>query len=170
MGMNWREIRNEREKYHAYLCSEEWGKLRAAILQRSGGTCEKCQLRPMVHVHHQTYIRKYNELPSDLLAVCDECHNRIHGHLDAARETVVAYVNDPEQWREMLALDLSMMKTPEDRTKIIIRWVNKLERDRCKRAGVLFKPPGWEPEIDVDARNRNLLRFAAATRKRLGMK
>ena len=170
MGLNWRDINNEREKYHAYLCSEEWGKLRFAVRQRSRGTCEKCQLRPMVHVHHQTYIRKYNEQLSDLLAVCDECHNRFHGHLNPARETVVAYANNPSQWKELLALDLSLAADPASRTRIIIRWVNKLERDRCKRNGVLFKPPGWEPEVNEDAKRRNMLRFAAAMRKRLEMK
>jgi hypothetical protein len=75
---DWRSIADEREKYQAYLCSQEWWSKRNAVIDRSGGRCEKCNCRDADHVHHLTYIRKYNELLSDLIAICKRCHDQIH--------------------------------------------------------------------------------------------
>lgn len=76
--MRWQDIRDDREKYQSYLASREWGILKEAIRERSGGTCERCCLYPMDHVHHLTYARKYAELLEDLQALCLPCHNFTH--------------------------------------------------------------------------------------------
>lgn len=81
MLIDWRTIDDEREKYAAYLCSPEWGKLRRFVVERSLGLCERCRLNKLDHVHHLTYIRKYNELPEDLSAVCRGCHEFVHGRV-----------------------------------------------------------------------------------------
>ena len=48
------------------------------ILQRANHTCEKCGKRPATEVHHLTYLRVFNEFPSDLVALCRQCHAEIH--------------------------------------------------------------------------------------------
>jgi hypothetical protein len=64
--------------YSWYLGSAFWRERREYILQRANYTCEKCGKRSATEVHHLTYIRVFNELPSDLLAVCKQCHYEIH--------------------------------------------------------------------------------------------
>jgi hypothetical protein len=72
----------EREKYQRYLCSREWGLKREEVRKRCGGVCERCHFFPMSHVHHLTYIRKYNERPEDLQGLCEGCHEFTHGKRD----------------------------------------------------------------------------------------
>ncbi len=85
--LDWRSISDDKEKYAAYLCSVEWGRLRRAVTDRANGVCERCIASPMQSVHHLTYIRKYAEWLEDLQAVCGGCHEFIHGHsqIDPAR-------------------------------------------------------------------------------------
>lgn len=84
---DWRSIADGCEKYAAYLCSPEWGRMRAAVRERCQGKCERCEVGIVNAVHHLTYIRKYRELASDLQGVCQGCHDFIHGHspIDPAR-------------------------------------------------------------------------------------
>ena len=37
MPVDWREIKDEREKYQYYLCSREWGVLKEAVHKRAEG-------------------------------------------------------------------------------------------------------------------------------------
>jgi hypothetical protein len=37
MPADWREIKDEREKYQYYLCSREWGVLKEAVHKRAEG-------------------------------------------------------------------------------------------------------------------------------------
>jgi len=77
--MNWRQIADEKEKYHAYLCSREWSEKREAVRDRADGRCERCEILPMDACHHLTYIRKYDERLEDLQAICNPCHEFTHG-------------------------------------------------------------------------------------------
>lgn len=70
------------ERYHRYLCSPEWGRMRRAVFDRARGRCERCRNASANHVHHLTYIRLYAEDLDDLQAVCKPCHDFIHGHSD----------------------------------------------------------------------------------------
>jgi hypothetical protein len=76
---HWTLLTDAREKYQAYLCSEEWGRLRLAVRIRCHGRCERCHVRPMEHTHHRTYARRFQEDLTDLVGLCDPCHNAIHG-------------------------------------------------------------------------------------------
>jgi hypothetical protein len=69
-----------RRDYENHLLSPGWKSLRKLILNRSGGVCERegCD-RMAVHIHHLTYERLGREDLSDLLALCFDCHNEIHG-------------------------------------------------------------------------------------------
>lgn len=79
---DWRTIKDDREKYAAYLCSREWSELKKAVHERSGGTCERCLILPANQVHHLTYIRKYSEELGDLQHVCKFCHDFVHAFSD----------------------------------------------------------------------------------------
>lgn len=49
------------EKRQAYYCSREWGLLKRAVHERSGGICERCGVNDAAAVHHKTYIRLFHE-------------------------------------------------------------------------------------------------------------
>jgi hypothetical protein len=68
---------SSREAYQKYLCSPEWWAKRNAVMERANYCCEDCG-REARHVHHLTYIRKFNERLDDLKALCETCHNAIH--------------------------------------------------------------------------------------------
>ncbi len=70
---------SEKDRYQRYLCSREWGLLREQVWDRCGGVCERCRKAPMSHVHHLTYVRKYNERLDDLRGLCAPCHEYTHG-------------------------------------------------------------------------------------------
>lgn len=79
---DWRSIKDDREKYAAYLCSREWSVLKAAVHERARGRCERCEINPIDAVHHLTYARKYREDLDDLQAICNPCHEFVHGKSD----------------------------------------------------------------------------------------
>lgn len=95
--MDWRKIKDDREKYAAYLCSREWAEKREAVRERAGGKCERCRVLPMDACHHLTYARKYAEPLKDLQAICNPCHEFTHGKREF----------DPEAFRPWM-LYLSM--------------------------------------------------------------
>lgn len=69
-------------KYHEYLEGPVWAEVRAQIMYRAKGMCERegCVNRA-VQVHHKTYRNLGHELPEDLLALCLPCHQAEHpGH------------------------------------------------------------------------------------------
>jgi hypothetical protein len=65
--------------YEDYLRSPAWRALRAKVLRRDGYTCQGCG-RPnsATQAHHLTYQRVGNEMLFDLVAVCEDCHAKIH--------------------------------------------------------------------------------------------
>jgi len=66
-------------RHSSYLKSEIWKKLRQKILNRSNHICEGCGEAAATQVHHMNYERwEGNELLIDLLAVCAECHRKLH--------------------------------------------------------------------------------------------
>jgi hypothetical protein len=67
-----------KREYDVYLKSPEWARRRATVLRRAGGICEGCLGRKATQVHHLTYDHIYNEFMFELVAVCDECHKRLH--------------------------------------------------------------------------------------------
>jgi hypothetical protein len=77
----WERFQKERrEKYQNYLASEQWWKRRAMVLRRANDICEGCGLRAATQVHHLTYQHIFSEFLFELVAVCDECHLRLHDY------------------------------------------------------------------------------------------
>lgn len=64
--------------YNGYLDSPLWRERRRLIMQRARGRCEVCGRHAAYAIHHLTYVRAGRELPSDLVAVCDRCHDDYH--------------------------------------------------------------------------------------------
>lgn len=68
-----------KESYHAYLKSKAWKELRRKVWLRSRRWCERCDNSMSAHVHHLTYERIGHERLEDLQAVCENCHEFLHG-------------------------------------------------------------------------------------------
>lgn len=66
------------ERYTAYLKTPQWRSKRTAVLARANGMCEGCLTRRATQVHHLTYAHVGDEFLFELVAICDECHSRIH--------------------------------------------------------------------------------------------
>jgi hypothetical protein len=69
--------------YSTYLQSDEWRIRRALVLRRANDICEGCRDAPATQVHHLTYAHVGNEFLWELVAICDDCHERYH-EIDAA--------------------------------------------------------------------------------------
>jgi hypothetical protein len=67
-------------RYRTVMGSPGWRRRRARVLRAAGRRCQTpgCTARA-VDVHHVTYARLGHERPGDLLAVCEPCHDRLHG-------------------------------------------------------------------------------------------
>lgn len=71
--------KTRKERYHEYLQSPEWDERRKAKLKEAGYSCQLCNSKgKKVHVHHRSYDRVFHELPEDLIALCDTCHQKFH--------------------------------------------------------------------------------------------
>jgi len=75
---NW-QIKQRKEKYNRYLRSPAWTHKRFEVLRRDGYICQMCKANPAQHIHHKTYANFGNEPLSDLVAVCQQCHDKHHG-------------------------------------------------------------------------------------------
>ena len=65
-------------KYMDYLNTEHWQKVRKDALKRSNYSCQLCNSKDSLNVHHRTYERKGEELPSDVIVLCQFCHKKFH--------------------------------------------------------------------------------------------
>ena len=64
--------------YTVYLRSPEWAERRSLVLKRARGVCEACGKNQPAEVHHLTYDHVGQEFLFELVAVCHECHARLH--------------------------------------------------------------------------------------------
>ena len=67
--------------FEEYRLTPEWRARRHRVLFRAGKQCELCEEREFLQVHHKTYERYGQELLTDLIALCRECHARHHNVL-----------------------------------------------------------------------------------------
>src|SRR3990167_11370825 len=82
--MGYRKI--SKKDYRKYLKSEKWRKKRKRFLlwckSSNKYRCWKCgrnfSSRRKPNVHHLTYSRIYNERWSDLMLLCQRCHEKTH--------------------------------------------------------------------------------------------
>jgi len=90
--------------YAEYLKSPQWQMKRKKVMERDNGLCQGCLTAPAVDVHHKTYQRVFDEPLFDLVAICRECHSKIHdGRADFQRADGYARpIAKPEQnWDDL---------------------------------------------------------------------
>lgn len=79
----------QRKQYADYIKSKAWQKKRGKVIFRDAGQCKAikgdklCGSHQNLEVHHLTYERFGNELLSDLVTVCEDCHKAIHAQQTA---------------------------------------------------------------------------------------
>jgi hypothetical protein len=66
------------KEYSVYLNSDDWRQKRTRVLQRAKGRCEGCGVKAATQVHHLTYKHAFAEFLFELVAICDDCHGRLH--------------------------------------------------------------------------------------------
>lgn len=64
--------------YGQYLDTPHWQKVRALALRRAARHCQVCGARGQLDVHHNCYVRRGRELPSDVIVLCRACHDLYH--------------------------------------------------------------------------------------------
>ena len=67
------------EWYAQYLQSYIWKDKRDLVFNRAARVCEACGVARATNVHHLTYDHVGAEPLFDLAAVCQSCHDEIHG-------------------------------------------------------------------------------------------
>lgn len=87
----------EEGKVHEFYRSYAWNKMRSAVLYRDHYECVKCKKKGLYErattVHHVVYALVDPKLalePDNLISLCRECHEEIHGR---APEILT-----PERW------------------------------------------------------------------------
>src|SRR5262245_6137567 len=77
--MPWRARANARQEVmDLYRQSRPWAVRKRAVLARAGGRCERCLgAAPRLVIHHLNYIRRFREELTDLLAICEGCHDYV---------------------------------------------------------------------------------------------
>ena len=82
------------ERRQAYYCGREWGLKREAVHRRADSICERCRKNPGAAVHHKTYANLYREPLTDLILLCEECHDFTHGRsdVDPAKQKMRVYM------------------------------------------------------------------------------
>ena len=73
-------------RYDAYLKTTAWRLKRQAVMTRANNWCEGCAARAAAEVHHLTYAHMGNEFLFELVAVCKECHTRIHEQAEGTQQ------------------------------------------------------------------------------------
>lgn len=74
---------------HRFYHSRAWQDVRAFVMDRSHGLCERCaekgEVKPADVVHHRIPLSEANMDdpkvtldPANLIALCDECHTEVH--------------------------------------------------------------------------------------------
>ncbi len=66
--------------YAEYLKHPKFLAIRAVVMARNGGLCERCNNRRATEPHHLKYPPWGTfDVPENLIAVCHPCHCVIHG-------------------------------------------------------------------------------------------
>lgn len=69
---------SDRLYYQTYLKSPAWLQLRARIFRSRGFSCEICQSKKNLQLHHVTYERLGYEKDEDVMILCRKCHEKAH--------------------------------------------------------------------------------------------
>ena len=70
-------------EYLLYLSSPAWMHFALTVKERAGWRCERCGDEGPLEVHHLTYARIGREHFSDVIALCEDCHDAVSPHAPA---------------------------------------------------------------------------------------
>jgi hypothetical protein len=141
--IDWETMRDGHEKRQAYYCSPQWGQLRRQVIERSGGLCERCDMRRGTAVHHLTYIRLYREKLTDLMHICKDCHEYTHG-ISRKRSYGDPRLSPP--WRETIIGDISE-RHADELMAVIKFWL----RNNPSRVGDIISVKVEYGEVCIEA-------------------
>jgi hypothetical protein len=68
-------------EYADYLKSDQWKAVRSRAKFEADMCCQICGSEYSLDVHHRTYERLGDELPEDLIVLCNNCHAKFHDKL-----------------------------------------------------------------------------------------
>ena len=87
--------------YHSYVNSPAWEERKIAYYAKHARRCKGCGTTDDVDLHHHTYKRLGAERDTDLVPVCESCHDTIHrlhkergGSLTAATFDALRFLSD----------------------------------------------------------------------------
>ena len=83
-----------RMTYAEYISSEAWRTRRRVRLKADDHRCQGCGSEDGLHVHHRTYERLGNELPDDIITVCETCHAFVHGEQARTGQPLAAVTDE----------------------------------------------------------------------------
>ena len=66
-------------KYQAYIASKEWKRFRVEAILHANGKCCQCGNADKLRCHHKNYKNLFHETFDDVMVVCENCHNLLHG-------------------------------------------------------------------------------------------
>jgi len=67
-----------KSEYIEYLKSEDWKERRQELMEQAGWVCSECGEKA-TQLHHVNYNNiGMEELEDDVIAICNDCHNKIH--------------------------------------------------------------------------------------------
>ena len=96
----------EVKKVDPFYKSKAWYRIRHQALQEQGRRCKMCgTVRGKLSVHHIKPRSKHPELElvlSNLLVVCNSCHNQIHSRNDGELRELITTDSDGfsnDEWR-----------------------------------------------------------------------
>jgi hypothetical protein len=113
-------------EYDDYLNTEHWQQLSEETKRLAGYRCQVCNSEGELHAHHRTYERKGDELQSDLICLCNECHNLFHSK---DRIKKVLELNVSEAYLEELEREKKLTMTYRIRLSKIISDVSMFYRN-----------------------------------------
>ena len=106
------------DQYAAYMGSPEWKNFRRMALAKASHRCQVCGSNLNLQVHHNNYDRLGCELLSDVVVLCEPCHNLHHACRDnrtAAKhygKVIPRDYNEADPWlREKIRDGLAAGKT-----------------------------------------------------------
>ena len=80
-------MKSTRSHYNNYLKTSYWAQVRRMVLLRDDFTCQDCQQKRLLEIHHKTYRHAGSEKRnlSDLVTLCRACHQARH---DNKKQTI----------------------------------------------------------------------------------
>ena len=66
------------QEHSEYLRTEQWQLKRRLVFQRAKNLCEGCRCTQATEVHHLNYDHWKDELLFELVALCFDCHRKVH--------------------------------------------------------------------------------------------